>query len=115
MTEEERKAFKELVLFEYKYTLKYDDEKNIEIIRNMIINMQKEIERLQRIKSCNISKMIDEEKVNIYTNYIPKSKIKKHIQELEKKKEIEVEGQFTYEECLNATIGSFKSILESEE
>jgi predicted ribosome quality control (RQC) complex YloA/Tae2 family protein len=53
-----------------------EKERERSLLREAIKELQKEIERLQNIKRKDIQDLIDNEKENIYKNYISKDKIK---------------------------------------
>lgn len=67
-SEEEKKAISDLKLFEYKYTLKNNDDKKIETILNLIDKQQKELKRLDRENQHLFE--------DLFENYIPKEAIK---------------------------------------
>ena len=58
------------------------NKKETKTLLNLIEKQAKEIARLQNIKTCEISKMINDEKVNIYKNYISKDKIREKMNKL---------------------------------
>lgn len=68
MNKQEEEAIKALKLFEYKYTLRNNDDKKIETILNLIDKQQKELKRLDRENQHLFE--------DLFENYIPKEAIK---------------------------------------
>lgn len=99
---------------------KAEKEKERTLLREVIENQQKEIYRLQNIKRKDIQDLINNEKENIYKNYISKDKIREAI------KDRELEIYADNEEICNAdgfcniaflydkTIDVLKELLEEE-
>lgn len=92
-TQEAKKAISDLKLFEYKYTLKNDDDKKIETILNLIDKQQKETEKYKRIAEMNLkdgeefkNEMCEHRcilKSELEENYISKELIREKIKEIE--------------------------------
>lgn len=97
-----------------------EKEKERILLREAVKKLQKEIYRLQNIKRKDIQDLINNEKENIYKNYISKDKIKEAI------KDRELEIYADNEEICNAdgfcniaflydkTIDILKGLLEEE-
>ena len=88
LSKEEKEAIEDIDLFihdlnygEMKMTIASERQKEIaqelQMLLNLLNKQQKEIYRLQNIKRKDIEDLINNEKENIYINYISKDKIRK--------------------------------------
>lgn len=95
-------------------------EKERILLREAVKKLQKEIYRLQNIKRKDIQDLINNEKENIYKNYISKDKIREAI----KDRELEIyadneeicnaDGFYNIAFLYDKTIDVLKGLLEEE-
>lgn len=120
MREEEKKAIEKLKLMEYKYTLTNNDDKAIELILNLIERLQEDLVQ-EKEKIIELEKLLEEKTLRIgfenTDDYIPKEKLYKHIEMLEKENCHETCGVKKLIDCsrqcsIGCTIKNIKKILE---